>query len=54
MKCGREAKSPCEMSGKQRGRQAGHDRHRVSLVAIPDTIETHRQSQRVARKRMRM
>jgi len=42
------------MSGTQRGRQAGHDRHRVYLVAIPDTIETHRQSQRVARKRMRM
>src|SRR5215510_6881642 len=40
----RKPKSLREKSGKQRGAQPGHPGHRVSLVAAPDTIYTHRPS----------
>ena len=38
----RKPKSLREKSGKQRGAQPGHPGHRVSLVAIPDTVAIHR------------
>jgi transposase len=41
----RQPKSLRETSGKQRGAQPGHPGHRVSLVAIPDTVAIHRPRQ---------
>ncbi len=41
----RKPKSLREKSGKQRGAQPGHPGHRVSLVAAPDTTQTHRPHQ---------
>ncbi|HKB47387.1 MAG TPA: DUF6444 domain-containing protein, partial [Ktedonobacterales bacterium] len=39
---GRKTKRLREQSGKQRGAQPGHPGHRVSVVATPDRLETHR------------
>jgi transposase len=41
----RKPKSLRETSGKQRGAQPGHPGHRVSLVAIPDSVAIHRPRQ---------